>query len=172
MQAGRRERGLRFPAGQGPREAPPVRARLRIAGLLAAALFVAFPAEAGEVLAGPVPARIVRVVDGDTIEVAARIWLGQELTVRVRLDGVDAPELKGGCARERALAVRARTLLAEAAGSEVRLSAIQHDKYGGRVIARVTAADGRDLGMTLIEAGLAHAYDGGARLPWCETARR
>jgi endonuclease YncB( thermonuclease family) len=172
MEAGRRERGHRSHACQGPREALPTLAPLCIAGLLASALFAAFPTEAGETLAGPIPARITQVVDGDTIEVTARIWLGQELTVRVRLDGADAPELKGGCARERALAVRARTFLAEAAGSDVRLSAIQHDKYGGRVIARVTGADGRDLGVALIEAGLAYAYNGGARLPWCETARR
>ena len=32
---------------------------------------------AAEALAGPVAARVERVVDGDTIEVRAKIWLGQ-----------------------------------------------------------------------------------------------
>ena len=65
-------------------------------------------APAAEVLSGPVPARLVRVVDGDTVVVRARIWLGQEVEIHVRLAGIDAPELRGKCARERALAVRAR----------------------------------------------------------------
>ena len=31
-----------------------------------------------EIVPGPIPARIVRVIDGDTIVVRARIWLGQD----------------------------------------------------------------------------------------------
>ncbi len=62
-------------------------------------------------LAGPVPAQVLSVIDGDTIEVRAVIWLGQVLSTRVRLAGIDAPELRGKCARERALAVRARAYL-------------------------------------------------------------
>ena len=46
---------------------------------------------AEEALAGPVRAVVERVVDGDTVDVRARIWLGQSLTVRVRIDGVDTP---------------------------------------------------------------------------------
>ncbi len=60
-----------------------------------------------EVLSGPVPATVIEVMDGDTVKVRARIWLGQDLSTRVRLAGIDAPELNGGCARERALAERA-----------------------------------------------------------------
>jgi endonuclease YncB( thermonuclease family) len=126
----------------------------------------------GEILPGPVEARVLRVVDGDTIEVAARIWLDQELTVLVRLDGVDTPELKGRCARERELARAARDLVAAAAGATVRLSRIQYDKYGRRVVARVAGTDGRDLSAALIDAGLAHGYAGGRKLPWCEAAAR
>jgi micrococcal nuclease len=125
-----------------------------------------------ETLPGPVEARVLRVIDGDTIEVAARIWLEQELTVRVRLLGVDAPEMKGRCARERDMAVRARDLIAGAAVGDVRLSQIHYDKYGGRVVARVAGAGGRDLSDALLASGLAHHYDGGKKLPWCETAER
>ena len=37
---------------------------------------------AAERLAGPIPARVLAVIDGDTIEVQARIWLGQEINTR------------------------------------------------------------------------------------------
>ena len=89
-------------------------------------------ARAGDILAGPVWARVVRVVDGDTIEVRARIWLGQEISTLVRLAGVDAPELRGGCALEKTLAAHARDYLAaRIEGAEVRLAAIEYGKYAG-----------------------------------------
>jgi endonuclease YncB( thermonuclease family) len=128
-------------------------------------------AAAGEVLPGPIAARVLRVLDGDTLEVAARIWLEQELTVRVRLDGVDAPEARGRCPRERALALRAKDLIAGAARDEVALTRIRYDKYGGRVVARVTGGDGRDLSESLLAEGLAHRYDGGHKRGWCDAAR-
>ena len=118
-------------------------------------------------LDGPVSARVTQVIDGDTLEVQARIWLGQSVGVRVRLDRIDTPELRSSCAEERrsAEAVRAwleRRLL----GAEVQLHDIRYDKYGGRVLADVVDRNG-DVGQALVEAGLARPYDGGARQPWC-----
>ncbi len=43
---------------------------------------------------GPVAAHVSRVIDGDTFEASAAIWLGQAITVRVRIAGIDAPELR------------------------------------------------------------------------------
>ncbi len=132
----------------------------------------ALPVRAGEVLAGPVPALVTAVVDGDTLEVRARIWLGQELTTRVRLAGIDAPEARSDCPRERALAVRARDFLNASlrpAGDDgpatIRLHDIRSGKFAGRVLARVESAAGLDLGGALLAAGLARAYDGGRRAP-------
>ncbi len=146
--------------------------RAGLTGLALALLPAGIPADAAEIVDGPVAARVLRVVDGDTIEVAARIWLGQKLTVLVRLAGVDAPEMRGRCTRERDLARAARDLVARRAGEAVQLTAIRRDKYGGRVVARVAASDGGDLSDALVSAGLAHHYRGRRKLPWCETARR
>ena len=122
---------------------------------------------ASDGLAGPVLARIERVVDGDTVDVSALIWLGQTLTVRVRILGIDTPELRGACAEERDLAMAAREFLRRRLeGGEVRLTAISYDKYGGRVLARVSDREG-DIADAMIAAGLARAYDGGARVSWC-----
>ncbi len=118
---------------------------------------------------GPVPARVVMVIDGDTLAVRARIWIGQDVETRVRVVGVDTPELRGACSRERELAVAARAFVIEAIGSaDVTLAAIRYDKFGGRVLASVHTASGADLATLLIDAGLGRPYDGAARGSWCE----
>ena len=120
-----------------------------------------------DAFAGPVQARVERVVDGDTFDVRARIWLGQSLVVRVRIAGIDAPELRSRCDAEHILAIEARDYLERRiAGGEVRLSEIAYDKYGGRVLASVGDSAG-DIGAAMIAAGLARPYDGGTRTSWC-----
>jgi endonuclease YncB( thermonuclease family) len=115
-----------------------------------------------------VQARVLKVIDGDTIVVRARIWLGQDVETRVRLAGVDAPELRGACLRERALAQAARKRIAEMIdGAVVKLNDIRQDKFGGRVVADVRTVAGDDLAALLIAHGLARAYDGGTRASWC-----
>ena len=107
-------------------------------GLIALCAAPAGLAQAGERLAGPVPAEVVAVIDGDTLEVSAHIWLGRELHIRVRLAGIEAPELKGKCAQERSLATQARAYLRarlasrEDRAAQVWLRNIRHGKYAGR----------------------------------------
>ena len=126
---------------------------------------------AAELLPGPVPGRVIAVIDADTLAVAARIWLGQDVEVRVRLAGVDAPELRGACPHERVLAREARALVVALIDEgDVTLTAVSYGKYAGRVVARVIAHDGTDVAEALIAAGLARAYAGGARLGWCDRA--
>ncbi len=130
---------------------------------------------AADRLAGPLPAQVVSVLDGDTLEVWVHIWLGQDLNTRVRLAGIDAPELKDKCDRERILARRARAyLLARldpaAGAATVRLREIRYGKYAGRGLARVETLDGTDLGQGLLTAGLARPYDGRRRASWSEAA--
>ena len=123
---------------------------------------------AAETLQGPIAVHVLRVIDGDTIEVRARIWLGQEVDIKVRLDGADAPELKGRCAAERRRAEDARAFVeARVGGKDVTLTDVRYDKYGGRVLARVAGADGANLSDQLIARGLARPYFGAARESWC-----
>ena len=122
----------------------------------------------GETLPGPIPAEVLKVVDGDTLEVEARIWLGQGVQVSVRLRGVDTPELKGKCEAEREAAAKAKARLMQLVGDgAVKLADVGYDKFGGRVLARVSDSKGRDLAQALIADGLARAYDGRARRAWC-----
>jgi endonuclease YncB( thermonuclease family) len=128
------------------------------------------PAGAGETIAGPVTAAAVRVIDGDSIEVRARLWLDLELTVVVRLQGIDTPEIRGKCAHEKDLARAAKARLIELATGELVLTNIRGDKYFGRVDADVSNAEGIDLGSAMIASELARPYDGGARGEWCDLA--
>jgi endonuclease YncB( thermonuclease family) len=117
---------------------------------------------------GPVKARLVRVVDGDTIDVLARIWPDHYVEARVRLAGIDAPELRGKCAAERARAAAAKARLAALlAGGNLELRDIRYGKYAGRVVARVLTESGRDAGALMIAARLARPYAGGHRAGWC-----
>lgn len=144
------------------------RAPLSLAALLLALLGVPSPTGAREELAGPIPAEIVAVIDGDTVKLRAHIWLGQEVEISVRLAGIDTPELRGDCDAERHLAQQARDYLAILlAGATVSLRDIAYDKYGGRVVALLFDAAGRDLGAALVAAGYARPYDGGKRAAWC-----
>lgn len=89
----------------------------------------------------------------------------------VRLVDIDAPELKGECESERVRARVARDYLERAiAGGPVTLVQIRYEKYAGRVMARVVAADGRDLSEHMIAAGFARPCNGGKRAPWCQAA--
>ncbi|HSZ73990.1 MAG TPA: thermonuclease family protein [Rhizomicrobium sp.] len=119
---------------------------------------------------GPVNARVVRVIDGDTFEASAAIWLGQSIDIHVRIAGIDAPELHARCDAERAKAEAARDFLARRIeGQQVKLSSVHYDKYGGRVDAVVADTRG-DVAAAMLKARLARPYYGERRSGWCGQA--
>jgi endonuclease YncB( thermonuclease family) len=123
-------------------------------------------ASAKDSLAGPVVARVERVIDGATFKARADVWIDQEIEVSVRVDGIDTPELsRADCPKERERAEAARDFTAAfLSGGAARLFDIRHDKYAGRVVARVENASGADLAAALLEKGLAVEGEDGA---WC-----
>ena len=124
--------------------------------------------QAGDALKGPVRAQVLRVIDGDTLEVNAIIWVDQTIRTRVRLSRVDTPELHGRCAEEKRLAEAARDYLRKRVENrEVVLKNVQWGKYAGRVLADVESLDGESLARSLVEQGFARPYDGKKRKPWC-----
>ncbi len=124
---------------------------------------------AGEVLEGPVPAQVERVIDGDTVAVVASIWPGQTIRVYIRVNGVDTPELRGKCPHEKKLAQFARDYVVNWTYSGwVRLKNIKRGKYAGRMIADVFDNQGRSLADGLLKNGLAHVYSGGRKTSWCD----
>ena len=138
-------------------------------GLVLAVLFMPGVVLAHEPRLGPIPASVLRVVDGDTIEVMAHIWIGHTVTTRVRLEGIDTAELPGRCAAEKSKAQAARLLVQEIIrGAPVLLHGVRSGKYAGRVIAEVTTQQGINVGQALLDAHLARPYGGGKRYTWCD----
>jgi endonuclease YncB( thermonuclease family) len=114
------------------------------------------------------PAQVLRVIDGDTFEARVHLWPGLDITTKVRLRRIDAPEMHARCSDERVKAEAARaaleTMLAQGG---VGISRVTPDKYGGRVDADASTRTVADISAALLDAGLVHRYDGGRRANWC-----
>lgn len=131
-------------------------------------LVTATPASAREVVAGPVSARILRVIDGDTFVADAHVWPGETIEVSIRIRGIDAPEIHSRCLAERAAAERARDRLVQLLGGDsVLIFNIGGGKYYGRVLADVKTSSGDDIGPALLSEALVRPYHGGHRQPYC-----
>ncbi|MDC7788628.1 thermonuclease family protein [Rhodoplanes sp. TEM] len=110
---------------------------------------------------------VVYVVDGDTFDARIHVRDDRTVTGRVRLRGVDTPELHGQCEAERVKAEEARAVLRRLlAEGEVAISAAGEEKYG-RVLADVATRKTPNVAAALIAAGVARPYGGGHRFGWC-----
>lgn len=113
----------------------------------------------GEIIAGPVQAKLLKVIDGDTVRVRAKIWLGQEITVTVRLADIDAPELNSRNPQSRELAEKARNALVQMASYQIlQLKNIRRGKYAGRIIAELILPDGSNISNSLLDMGFVRPY--------------
>lgn len=141
--------------------------KLLAAGVCALSMHAAVAGD-GDFVRGPVEARVERIIDGDTFVAVAQVWPGHSVRVSVRIRGIDAPETKSRCASEREAGAAAREALeALFGGAPVAISNIGGGKYYGRVLADVTAHDGRGAAAALLGAGLARHYSGGKREAFC-----
>jgi len=115
-------------------------------------------------VAGPVSARIIKVIDGDTLVVDAHPWPGHAVRVSVRLRGIDTPERRSRCTAERLAGERARSELERLVSnfSTIELINVSGGKYYGRVLADLKAGT-QDVAAAMLESGLAMPYAGGRR---------
>ena len=108
--------------------------------------------------------KFIRAYDGDTITVNIKGWpkiIGKE--VRVRIAGIDTPEIRGQSKREKELALEAKRTVEHMLSSakRIKLKHMRRGKYF-RIVADVIA-DGIDIGQHLIKTGQAVRYDGGTQ---------
>ena len=114
--------------------------------------------------------KVISNYDGDTLTVNipdVPPLFGSN--VKVRVLGIDTPELKSNCEKEHILAVSAKELVYTITRDYpyVTLLNTQRDKYF-RILANVQTSKG-DLATILLENGLAVRYDGGTKEKnWCE----
>ena len=89
--------------------------------------------------------------------------------IRVRVNGIDTPEIKGKCKKEKYEAQQARDMVADIlkGAEKITLKNMKRGKYF-RIAADVIV-DGENLADVLIEAGMAIKYNGGKKTyKWCD----
>jgi len=104
-------------------------------------------------------AKLMKVVDGDTID--ARIYLGFQISIikRIRLSNIDTPELRSSNINERQKAIAAKERLQELMYRDegfFKLISEGFDKYG-RCIGQVIV-EGENISKTLIKEGYGVPY--------------
>lgn len=111
---------------------------------------------------------ITSIYDADTFRVNIHSWpriIGERIPIRV--NGIDAPEMRGKCQKETELARKAKkvTVAMLRNGKEIELRNLKRGKYF-RIVADVYI-DGKSLSEVLISQGLAYEYYGGKKKSWC-----
>jgi endonuclease YncB( thermonuclease family) len=118
------------------------------------------------------PVEVIRTIDGDTFLARVRPRNGRDLVVRVRLRGIDAPELKASCQEELDKAEAAARALRDLLGQGgVTITQLGPDKYG-RVLADVATRRTTNVAAALLAGGFARSYNGGHRDGWCARSWR
>ena len=108
--------------------------------------------------------------DGDTIRFDLPRYppiAGKD--IRVRVNGIDTPEIKGKCEKEKYNAQQAQQMVEDILkdAEQITLKNMERGKYF-RIAADVIV-DGENLADQLIDAGVAVKYDGGKKThKWCE----
>lgn len=102
----------------------------------------------GSLCAAEIQGKVIRVLDGDTIEV-----LQDNKSVRVRLANIDAPEKKQAYGRW-----STNQLKSLIAAQSVTVTYTQSDHYG-RIIGRVFMTNGIEANRFMVKSGAAWVYE-------------
>ena len=107
--------------------------------------------------------------DGDTVTFnlpGLHPIIGEKISIRV--NGIDTPEIRGKCEKEKYDAKQAKEVVADILkdAEQIILKNMERGKYF-RIAADVIV-DGENLADVVIEAGVAVRYDGGKKThKWC-----
>ncbi len=110
-------------------------------------------------------ATITRVIDGDTVDAQIDLGFTVSVSVRLRLYGIDTPELHSQDDAAKLAAVKAKALTTELLqGKTVKISTYKKpDKYG-RYLADIFLEDGTFVNEKIMQEGLANPYFGGKKI--------
>ena len=109
-------------------------------------------------------ATLVKIVDGDTVDVLIDLGFNTTKKERVRLLGIDTPESATKDLAEKKLGLEAKEYITQwfVKNTPFRLQTTKDDKYG-RILGVFTGLDGKTLNTRLVDEGYAWAYDGGTK---------
>jgi len=106
-----------------------------------------------------------KAIDGDTVHCTRKSGVRKLRLVSIKGFGVDAPETRIQCQRQRGLASKARLQeLLNGGKDKVREVTNRRDKYG-RSLAAILVR-GKDTASILVSEGHARPYEGGKRGSW------
>jgi len=114
--------------------------------------------------------KVIKVVDGDTVDVDIDLGFGVWLKdLRVRIMGIDTPESRTSDKTEKVFGLAAKARLKELLGKQTILKT-QVDKSGedmkgkfGRILGDFIGTDGRLVTEVMIEEGHCVPYFGGSK---------
>ena len=117
---------------------------------------------------GPYDADLMRVIDGDTIELSVELWPGLTQRSSIRLVGVNAPEKRTRLFCEKTAGIAATEFTRSfVENGAITVTDVRNGKFAGRVLGNVFV-DGKSLSDALLASGHARVYGGGRRQPWCD----
>lgn len=102
-------------------------------------------------------ARIVNVVDGDTVDMLVDLGFHTYIKDRFRLSGIDTAEVNSTDAAERKLAQDAKAWMANYLNKDVVIKSTKKDKYG-RYLAYIYKDSEVSLNDQMLSLGLAKVY--------------
>jgi len=110
--------------------------------------------------------KVLRVVDGDTIDVNIDLGFNIWHRGRVRMAGIDTPESRTRNLEEKKLGLASKARLKELLkGQKVSIQCTKEKGKFGRILADVMVGD-TNINKQLISEGHAREYQGGKKIPW------
>ena len=108
--------------------------------------------------------QLLKIVDGDSVDVLLDLGFDIHKKERVRLSGIDAPESKTTDENEKKFGLEAKEYVAAwfVANPKSKIRTTKDDKYG-RILGEFFGVGVKGLSESLIEDGYAWAYDGGKK---------
>lgn len=113
-------------------------------------------------------AEVIDVHDGDTCHVRVDLGFGIQFDTRIRIDGIDTPEMTG---KQKPAGIIARDALAKwlrLMKGRLWVKSLSWDKYGGRIVGRIYVQGKPNLDWTsyAIDLKIAKPYNGSKKAPW------
>lgn len=116
-------------------------------------------------------AKVLNVVDGDTLDLLVDLGFNVHHTIRVRLHGINTPESKTTDIKEKELGLKAKDYTKDwiTRHPQVFVNTVKDKKEKfGRILAHIYSDETKTVSLndSLVDAGYARVYNGEKRTGW------
>jgi len=107
---------------------------------------------------------ILKIVDGDTVDVSIDLGFNVTTIQRIRLSGVDTPETNSKNELEKSMGDEAKMFIINwvSLQKQMKIKTYKDDKYG-RILGEIFGDNDQCINNLLIEKGYAWSYDGNTK---------